>query len=104
MPEVSVADAVMMAVVLPEHAANKSLAWSSSDEGVATVDNNGSISLIKKGTVADAVMMAVPFFNNDINPVALTAATPSSDYADANLMPDYYIVICDGKNIKVKVK
>lgn len=25
-------------------------------------------------------------------------------YADANLMPDYYIVICDGKNIKVKVK
>lgn len=25
-------------------------------------------------------------------------------YADARLVPDYYIVVCDGRNIKVKVK
>ena len=25
-------------------------------------------------------------------------------YSDATLLPDYYIVVCDGKNIKVRVK
>ena len=25
-------------------------------------------------------------------------------YSDAKLSPDYYVIVCDGKNIKVKVK
>lgn len=24
-------------------------------------------------------------------------------YSDANLVPDYYIVVCDGKNVKAKI-
>ena len=36
-------------VVLPEEATNKEVAWSSSNESVATVDNNGLVSIHKEG-------------------------------------------------------
>ena len=36
-------------VVLPEEATNKKVAWSSSNESVATVDNNGLVSIHKEG-------------------------------------------------------
>ncbi len=37
------------ATVLPDNATDKSLTWKSSDESVATVDNNGNITPISKG-------------------------------------------------------
>lgn len=42
--------------------------------------------------------------------MSLSLIKPSGDYhkllayQKANLVYDYYIVVCDGKNIKVKVK
>ena len=40
----------LTASVLPENATNKSLAWTSSDENVATVDANGLVTAVKEGT------------------------------------------------------
>lgn len=117
----------LYATVLPEDATNKTLAWSSSDEGVAAVNATGLISLLKKGT---AIITASATDTSGISAecaVVVTGLSGIDDvltdksayikvfnlngtliyegvYADANLMPDYYIVICDGKNIKVKVK
>ena len=117
----------LYATVLPEDATNKTLAWSSSDEGVAAVNATGLISLLKKGT---AIITASATDTSGISAecaVVVTGLSGIDDvltdksayikvfnlngtliyegvYADANLMPDYYIVICDGNNIKVKVK
>lgn len=40
----------LVAHVLPENTANKTVSWSSSDETVATVDQNGVVTALKKGT------------------------------------------------------
>ena len=40
----------LTAGVAPENATNKSLAWTSSDENVATVDANGLVTAVKEGT------------------------------------------------------
>lgn len=115
------------ATAFPEDATNKVLMWSSSDESVATVDDTGLISLEKKGT---AVITASA---TDDSGVSAECAVVVSEldgivdiivdksvyvkifnlkgvliyegiYSEANLVPDYYIVVCDGKNIKVKVQ
>ena len=44
--------ATLTATVQPENATNKAVNWSSSDEGVATVDTNGNITAVKAGTAA----------------------------------------------------
>ncbi|TFU92458.1 hypothetical protein E4T81_11230 [Barnesiella sp. WM24] len=114
------------ATVLPEDATNKTIEWSSSDESTATVDDFGLISLLKKGT---AVIMAS---TTDGSGISAECAVVVSEllgieeiltnessyvkifnlsgilvyegiYSDANLVPDYYIVVCDGKNVKAKI-
>ncbi len=45
----------LTATVLPEDATNKEVAWSCSDETVATVDNNGLVTGIKAGTATITV-------------------------------------------------
>lgn len=115
------------AIVLPEDATNKAINWSSSDESVATVDESGMISLLKKGT---AVVTASATDDSGVSAdcaIVVSEASGIEDvltdksafvkifnmkgvlvfegkYADARLVPDYYIVVCDGRNIKVKVK
>lgn len=40
----------LTATVAPENASNKAVSWSSSDEGVATVDSNGKVTAVGEGT------------------------------------------------------
>ncbi len=42
---------IMTASVLPENATNKSVTWSSSDETIATVDENGLVTALQPGSV-----------------------------------------------------
>lgn len=115
------------ATVLPEDATNKALAWASSDKSVATVDETGLISLLKKGT---AVITASATDGSNVSAECAVVVTDDSGiddiltdkntyvrvfnlqgvpvyegiYSVAKLVPDYYIVVCDGKSTKVKVK
>lgn len=115
------------ATVIPEDATNKTLAWSSSDEHVAIVDENGLVSLIKEGT---ATISASATDGSDVSAECTVVVTEYSgidaihadrnthvkilslsgvlvyegQYAEAKLVPDYYIVVCDGKSMKVKVE
>ncbi|MDE6527517.1 MAG: Ig-like domain-containing protein, partial [Muribaculaceae bacterium] len=115
------------ATVLPEDATNKTIEWSSSDESIATVDGSGLISVLKKGT---AIITASATDGSGVSAECIVVVTEYSGiedimtdkntyvkvfnlsgvlvyegiYSDANLVPDYYIVVCDGKNVKVKVE
>lgn len=114
------------ATVLPEDATNKLLAWRSSDESVATVDNNGLVSLLQEGT---ATITASATDGSGVSAECAVVVTKYAEiediltdkntyvkifnpsgvlvyegiYSMAKLVPDYYIVVCDGKNIKIKV-
>lgn len=114
------------ATVLPEDAINKTISWGSSDETVATVDGTGLISLLKKGT---AIITATATDGSGVSAECAVVVTEYSGiediltkkntyvkifnlsgvlvykgiYSMAKLVPDYYIVVCDGKNIKIKV-
>ena len=113
--------------IIPNNATNKGLVWSSSDESVATVDSFGLISLIKKGS---AIITASATDSSGASAKCAVVVTEYSGiediltdkntyikvfnfqgiqvyegiYTDAHLEPDYYIVVCDGKSLKVKVE
>lgn len=115
------------ATVLPEDATNKMLAWNSSDESVASVDGSGLISLLKKGT---AIITASATDGSRVSTECAVVVTEYSGiedvltdknayvkvfnlqgiklyegiYTDVHLEPDYYIVVCDSKSVKVKVE
>lgn len=115
------------ATVLPEDATYKVIRWSSSDESIAKVNKSGLISLIKKGT---AVITASATDGSGVSAECAVVVTEYAGikdiltdkdtyvkifnlqgikvyegvYSEANLAPDYYIVVCDGKNVKVKVE
>ena len=42
----------LVATVLPENATDKTVTWSSSDESVATVDQNGVVTAVSKGRIS----------------------------------------------------
>ena len=46
----------LIATVLPENAKNKNVAWNSSDESIATVDQNGNIKAISEGNTTITVI------------------------------------------------
>ena len=47
--------ATLTATVTPENATNKAVTWKSSDDTIATVDNNGKVTAVKEGTATITV-------------------------------------------------
>ena len=118
---------MLTATVLPENATNKMIRWSSENENVATVDSEGYVTAIFSGVTKitasatdDSGIFAECTVTVSktvgINDILLdkSAYVKIFDlkgvliyegiYAEANLTPDYYIVVCDGKSAKVKIK
>lgn len=117
----------LIATVLPEDATNKILSWNSSNESVVTVDGEGLISLIKDGA---AVLTASATDGSGVSAECAVIVSGSAGiedvlsdktayvkiftlsgilvyegiYSEANLAPDYYILVCEDKNVKVKVE
>lgn len=101
--------------------------WQSSDESIAMVSNTGILLARNNGR---ATITATLKANSDISDSIEVLIGDDSGiediltdknayvkvfnlsgvlvyegiYSDANLAPDYYIVVCDGKNVKVKVE
>lgn len=115
------------ATVLPEDASDKILLWGSSDESVATVDESGLVSLLKKGSAvitasatdgsgvsADCAVVVTEYsgiddiltdWNTYVRVFNLQGVLVYEGlYAEANLEPGYYIVVCDGKKAKLKLE
>lgn len=112
------------ATVLPAEASGAVLSWTSSDESIATVSETGLVTAVSSGTTTITVCSGNI---TDTCTVVVSEHSGIEDiltdksvyvkifnlkgiliyegiYSEANLVPDYYIVVCDGKNIKVKVK
>ena len=112
---------------MPEDATDKTLEWTSSDPEVATVDGNGLVSVLKEGScsiTASATDGSSVFAEcNVIVSAGSGIADVSSDksayvrifnmqgmqvyeglYSEAKLVPDYYIISCNGKSLKVRVE
>lgn len=114
------------AYVSPEDASNKNIIWTSSDENIAKVVD-GTIMAIDKGIAtisatavdgsnvsADCIVLVSE--NSGITNVTIDTNTYvkifnlqglliyEGIYYEANLAPDYYIVVCGDKRIKMKIE
>lgn len=117
----------LIATVLPDNASNKALMWESLNPGIATVDQNGYVTGISVGntkiivsaTDDSEVYAECAVVVSELGGIDEIIANKSvyvkiynlngvlvyeGIYSDAKLSPDYYVIVCDGKNIKVKVK
>ncbi|MDE6300173.1 MAG: Ig-like domain-containing protein, partial [Muribaculaceae bacterium] len=64
----------LSAIVLPDDATNKHIVWSSSDEIIATVDDNGLIQLIASG---DCIIKATTTDDSDISAECKIVSRPA---------------------------
>lgn len=71
-------NAQLTAVVAPETADNKTVQWTSSDNGVATVDENGSVTAVKAGTATITVTTMDGGFTAECT-VTVKARQPEQD-------------------------
>ena len=116
----------LTAYVSPENADNKALKWKSGDEKVAKVEN-GTVMGISDGKT---VVRAIAADDSGVSAECAVNVGASSEiedvvtdetayvkifnlqglliyegsFADAHLVPDYYIVVCDGKKVKVRIE
>lgn len=116
----------LTAYVSPENADNKALKWKSGDEKVAKVEN-GTVMGISDGKT---VVRAIAADGSGVSAECAVNVGASSEiedvvtdetayvkifnlqgmliyegsFADAHLVPDYYIVVCDGKKVKVRIE
>lgn len=112
-------------VVVPENATNKQISWYSSNDNVAIV-SDGVVNLVNKGTAiitAEAVdgsnvkseccvvvsdiagiESIIEDKNTDVNIFNLNGhLIYQGIYAEANIEPGIYIVLCNGKSFKAKI-
>ena len=88
-------DLQLSATILPEHATNKEVAWSSSDKWVASVDNNGIVTVY---AVGKATITATTTDGTN-----LSATCRINVYSDVNEVADDNVVVATiGDNIVVK--
>lgn len=116
----------LTAYVSPENADNKALKWKSGDEKVAKVEN-GTVMGISDGKT---VVRAIAADDSGVSAECAVNVGASSEiedvvtdetayvkifnlqglliyegsFANAHLVPDYYIVVCDGKKVKVRIE
>lgn len=117
----------LTATVTPNNVTNGSVVWSSENEDIAAVDKDGYVTAIsmgstkiiasatddsgvsaecavvvsKLGEIDDIITdksVYVQIFN--LNGILVYEGL----YSEAALLPDYYIVVCNNKNVKVKIK
>jgi|GEM_PF-5556338 Ig domain protein group 2 domain protein len=113
--------------VLPENATDKTLTWSSSNESIAYVNNNGLIQLRESGT---AIISAKSTDGSNIKADCVVVVSENSGiesiiedktshvkifdihghliydgiYSEAKIEPGIYILMYNGRNFKVKIK
>ena len=95
----------LTATVLPENASFKRLAWTSSNNLVATVDQNGVVKAVSVGTARiTAISMDGPYAGcdvtvNDTTPPAITLLTPAPNTSSTENMPLISAKITDANGI-----
>ena len=77
----------LRATIVPWNASNKSLTWYSENDGIATVDNNGTVTAISSGITRINIMS---YDKNAISSCLVTVVKPSLSSAR-----DYQLVFCD---------
>lgn len=118
--------ATINAVVIPENATNKQLRWYSSNDNVAVV-NDGVVKLEKRGT---AIITAEALDGSNVKSECTVVVSDSAGiesiiedkntdvrifnlsghliyqgiYAEANIEPGIYIVLCNGKGFKAIIE
>lgn len=117
--------ATIDAVIIPENATNKQLKWYSSNDNVAVV-NDGVVKLVKRGSatitaealdgsnvrsecavvVSDrsGIESIIEDKNTDVKIFNLSGyLIYQGIYAETNIEPGIYIVLCNGKSFKAKI-
>lgn len=115
------------AIIAPDNASNKTIIWSSTNPTIASVNASGLVTAISEGNtkiIASAtddsgVSAECTVIVSESGGIDYIIADKSiyvkifnlkgvlvyeGVYSEASLLPDYYVIVCDGKNIKVKVK
>ncbi len=83
----------LVATVLPENATDKSVEWASDNEDVATVDSNGKVTAVAKGTANITVT------TKDGNKVAICVVTVTCAHANKTNFPAHTAENCQDKDI-----
>lgn len=117
--------ATINAVIIPENATNKQLKWYSSNDNVAVV-NDGVVKLVKRGI---AIITAEALDGSNVKSECTVVVSDSAGiesiiedkntdvkifnlsghliyqgiYAEANIEPGIYIVLCKGRSFKAKI-
>lgn len=117
----------LIATILPEDTTDKTIFWyvDPEEEEVATVDQNGLVTaknvgfcvvtalscnnigatcyiLVREPSGIEAVLYDKSAFVKIFNMQGIQLY--EGPYSEANLVPGYYIVVCDGKSIKIKTE
>ncbi len=94
----------VMATVLPNNVANKTVTWSSSDEAIATVDSNGVITALKIGTATITVMTEDRCLLLAIGckaTIAVTVTRPVVNVIGVSIVGSSTIALVDGTIVPV---